>query len=196
MRVDAAQAGERRAGQGEQVVHHRQFDLGDERQIVREQQVVVAVDAAADRVLERQDAVRHAARGHRVEDVLEAAAGDERRVVAHAPRGRLAERSRFALIRNLHRHARFSVSKVCVHQKGHHPVDDGPGLHVAWTTSSPLARGANDDGQHDRNHRIAAIRHCGRPSSQINNLYRIISSARPHCDTRGNSTKLSRPGAW
>jgi len=29
-----------------------------------------------------------------------------------------------------------------VHQKGHHPLDDGPGRHVAWTTSSEVRPGA------------------------------------------------------
>ena len=57
MRVDPPQAVERRAGQRQQVVHDRQLHLADDRQLVRQQQVVVAVDAAADRVLDRHDPV-------------------------------------------------------------------------------------------------------------------------------------------
>jgi hypothetical protein len=38
-----------------------QLDLADDRQLVLDEQVVVAVDAAADGVLHRQDAVRGAA---------------------------------------------------------------------------------------------------------------------------------------
>ena len=58
-------------GQRQQVVRDGQLDLADDRQVVLEQQVVVAVDAAADRVLDRQDAVRGPARRHGGEHVVE-----------------------------------------------------------------------------------------------------------------------------
>jgi hypothetical protein len=46
-----------------------------DRQVVLDQQVVVAVDGAADRVLERQHAVRDALLGHRGKHVVERLAG-------------------------------------------------------------------------------------------------------------------------
>src|SRR5262249_8928619 len=76
--------------------------LRDDRQLVREQEVVVPVDAPADRVLERQDAVRRASLVHRVEDLLEAVARDELRLVIDASSGGLAEGARFSLLRDLH----------------------------------------------------------------------------------------------
>src|SRR6185295_5045580 len=62
-------------GQREQAVVHAQLDLADDRQVVLEQQIVVAVDAAADGVLHRQDAVRRAGVAHRGEDFVEGRAG-------------------------------------------------------------------------------------------------------------------------
>ncbi len=103
MRVHPAQAGERGAAKRQQVVHDRQLHLGDDRQLVREQQVVVAMDAAADGVLERQAAVRDRAGLDGVEDLLEAPAGHQLRVVVDAPGGRLAEGAGLTLIRDSHR---------------------------------------------------------------------------------------------
>ena len=75
VRVDAPQPVERRAGQRQQLVHDRQLDLADDRQLVLEEQVVVAVDAAADRVLDRQHAVGRPCRpATRVEHLFEAPA--------------------------------------------------------------------------------------------------------------------------
>ena len=79
-----------------------ELHLRHDRQLVLDEQVVVAVDAAADRVLERQAAVRRLARGDGVEGLLEAAARHQRRVVRHAPGGGFAEGTRFSLIRDLH----------------------------------------------------------------------------------------------
>jgi hypothetical protein len=59
------------AGQCQQVVHDRQLGLGDDRQIVLEHQIVVAMDAAADRVLDRQQSVRRVSGGHGREHVFE-----------------------------------------------------------------------------------------------------------------------------
>ena len=52
------------ARQRREMVHHLQLGLGHDRQILLEQQVVVAVDAAADRVLDRQQAMRRPSLGH------------------------------------------------------------------------------------------------------------------------------------
>ena len=103
MRIDAAQTPERRAREREQVVHDGQLDLADDRQRALEQQVVVAVNAAADRVLDRQDAAGRRAGLDRVEHFVEAPAGQELRVRVNPPGGRLAEGARLALIRDLHR---------------------------------------------------------------------------------------------
>ena len=58
----------------------RQFDLADDLELVLEQEVVVAVNGAADRVLDWQDAEGGLAALDRVEDVLEAGTGQERGV--------------------------------------------------------------------------------------------------------------------
>ena len=88
----------------QQMMDDRLFDLTDDRQFVLEQEVEVAVDAAADRVLDRQDAVvgRPALDG--VEDVLERAAGQSARCAPALTllRRRLAERAGFSLIRDFH----------------------------------------------------------------------------------------------
>ena len=54
-----------------------QLDLADDRQVVVDEQVVVAVNAAADGVLHRQDAVGGAAVRDGGEDFLEAGAGED-----------------------------------------------------------------------------------------------------------------------
>ena len=108
MRIDAAHPLHRHAGQRQQVVDDRQLDLADDRQVVLEEQIEVAVDAAPDRVLDRQHAVVGRPRVDRVEDVLEAAARHELGVGIHLPRRRLAERSGLTLIGNTH------------NKKGHH----------------------------------------------------------------------------
>ena len=107
VRVDAPQAVERGARQRQQMVDHRQLDLADDRQVVLEQQVVVAVDAAADRVLDRQDAVGRGAGLDGVEHLVEAAAGDQPRVGVDPPGRRFTEGAGFALIRDRHRKGRL-----------------------------------------------------------------------------------------
>ena len=95
---------ERRAGQRQQVMDDRQLDLADDRQLVLEQQVVVAVDAAADRVLDRQHAVSRpvpASTASKTSSKL--AARQQLRVGVDPPRRGLAERARFSLIRDFHR---------------------------------------------------------------------------------------------
>src|SRR5438093_1199401 len=203
VRVDAAQAAERCARQRQQVMHDRQLDLRDDRQLVREQQVVVAVDAAADRVLERQDAVRGAAAVDGVEDVFEAVARDQLRLVIDPPRRRLAKGARLSLIRDLHSFQLSAFSSQPYTKKAITRWMMALVCNVSWTTSSLLAPGANDDGKDDSKHRDGVIRHFGGPSSQINNLYWIITSSValvpmppvPYCDTTGTSMKLCCPEA-
>ena len=57
VRADAADLRQLGPRQGDQLVHHLELGLRDDRQIVLEQQVVVAMDAAAGRVLDRQQPV-------------------------------------------------------------------------------------------------------------------------------------------
>ena len=84
------------------MVDHRKFHLRDNRQVVREEQVVIAMDAAADRVLNRQDAVGAGGGDDGVEDLFEAPARRELRVGIDASGRSLAEGARLALIRYLH----------------------------------------------------------------------------------------------
>ena len=58
----------------------RQLHLRDDGQLVREEQVVVAMDAAANRVFDRQDAVGRRAAVDGREDLVEAAARHELRI--------------------------------------------------------------------------------------------------------------------
>ena len=120
MRVDATYALHRAARQRQQVVDDRQLGLPHDRQVVFQQEVEVAMDAAAHRVLDRQDAVVGGRGVDGLEHVLEGTAGPQLGPGAHLTRRCLAERTRLPLIRNLH---------VCSKQKGHHPSsDDGPGF--------------------------------------------------------------------
>ena len=100
-------------------MHDRHLHLADDRQLVLDQQVVVAVDAAADRVLDRQHAIVRRSLLDRGKHVFEALAGNQLRVAAHQPRRRFAERSRFALICDLHAVQPATVSSYS--QKGPSP---------------------------------------------------------------------------
>ena len=77
MRVDDAYVLETRPGEAEQAVIDAQLHLADDRQHVIDEQVVVAVDAAADGVLHRENAMRGAPLGDGREDVLEGGAGED-----------------------------------------------------------------------------------------------------------------------
>ena len=79
-----------------------QLHLADDGEVVLEQQVVVAMDAAADGVLHGQHAVSGAALIHGLEDELEALAGEQVGVVRVAKRGGLAIGPRLALIGDAH----------------------------------------------------------------------------------------------
>ena len=102
MRVHLSHVRHCRARKCQEVVRHLQQHLGHDRQLVLQQQIVVAVDAAADRVLDRQDAVRGFAVVDGGKHVLEVGARNCLRVRAEPQRRRFAVRPRFALIRNAH----------------------------------------------------------------------------------------------
>jgi hypothetical protein len=105
---------------------HRHLDLPDDRQVMLEQQIEVAVDAAADRVLDRQHAVVGRAAVDGGEHILEALAGLELSFRIHQPRGGLAERSGFSLIGDPHGNLQDTAPRTAslttsVQQKGHQP---------------------------------------------------------------------------
>ena len=98
---------ERPPGQREQVVHDRYLDLTHDRQVMLHQQVEVPVNAAADRVLNRQHSVVGRAGVDDVEDIFEALAGQQLGFRVDQPRRGFAEGSRFSLVGNPHGRARF-----------------------------------------------------------------------------------------
>ena len=102
MRVDSLDRRHRGPGKRQKVVHDRYFDLTHDRQVVLDEEIVVTVNAPADRVLDRQDPVRGRSVLDGVKHILEALARHERRVPAHEPRCGLAERAGLSLIGNLH----------------------------------------------------------------------------------------------
>ena len=102
MRVNPLDVIERASGQCQEMVHNRYFELPDNRDLVLEQQVEVAMDAAADRVFDRQHAVVDGATVDRGKHVLEASTGHQDGVTGDLPRGGFAERSGFSLVGNAH----------------------------------------------------------------------------------------------
>jgi hypothetical protein len=66
-------------------VHHRHFHFPDDREVVLDQQIVVAVNAATNRIFYRQHAVTGWPMFDRRKHVLEALARHERGVRAHQP---------------------------------------------------------------------------------------------------------------
>ena len=103
MRVDDLDVGDARAGQRLQAMHDVELDLAGDPELVIEQQIVVAVDGAADRVLERHDAVRRPFLDDRFEDVVEGLAGQRLDIgAAEMKRRRFAVGPRFSLIRDSH----------------------------------------------------------------------------------------------
>ena len=138
MRIHPSQAFQRRARHGQQVVDDGQLHLGHNREVVREQQVVIAVDAAANRVLDGHDPVRRRPGIDGVEDLLEAPARDEPGVRIHPSRRSLAERARLALICDVHRNSRL-VSGCSPRASGFMPWASGP-------TRTPKRPSRLDDG--------------------------------------------------
>ena len=100
MRVHLLDVLHRGARKRQEVVRDLQEHFGHHRQLVLEQQVVVAVNAAADRILDGQDPVRGFAGLHLDEHLVEAHARDRRGVRAESQRRRFAIRARFSLKRN------------------------------------------------------------------------------------------------
>ena len=102
MRVDDLDVLETRAGPRQQTVIDCQFDFSDDRQLVLDEQVVVAVDAATDGVLHRHDSARHAPFRHGGKDVVKAAARDRLGVRRKKQRRRFAISPWFSLICDAH----------------------------------------------------------------------------------------------
>ena len=119
VRVDPPQPLDRRPRQSEQLVDDRQLDLGLNRQLVRDQQVVVAMNTAPNRVLNRQNPVVGLPALDGGKHVLEALARQRLRIGGDAPPGRLAERARLPLIGHLHKAS-------LKHEEPSPGVDDGP----------------------------------------------------------------------
>src|SRR4051812_6879991 len=92
------------------MMHHRHFDLADDRQVVRQQQVEIPMNAAANRVLDRQDPALDAPGGHGFEHVFEALAGHELSISGPLTRGGFAKRSWLPLIGDTHGHSSTRAS--------------------------------------------------------------------------------------
>src|SRR3954447_9182552 len=91
-----------RARQREQAMVYAQLHFADDRQFVLDEQIVVAMNAAADGVLHRQDPGRLTAPRSPGEDVLETAARQHVRFGREAKRGRFAVSARLTLECNSH----------------------------------------------------------------------------------------------
>ena len=102
VRIDARDLLDRRARQGEQMVLDRQFHLSDDRKVVLDQQVVIPVDAAADRVLDGQDPVRRPGGRNRLEHLVERLAREHVGVVAVTERRGLAVGPGLPLVGDAH----------------------------------------------------------------------------------------------
>ena len=89
----------------------RQLDLGDDRQLVLQQQIVVLVNGATNRVLDRQNAVGRLALLDRREDRLEALSRQEISRRLESQRRRLGVGALLPLIRDTHHH-RIQKSEV------------------------------------------------------------------------------------
>src|SRR5262245_11555636 len=83
-------------------MNDRQLDLSDDREMVSHQQVVVAMNASADRVLDRHDAITGRPAFDRRKHLLESSARDELCIGDNAPRRCLAEGPRLPLIGDSH----------------------------------------------------------------------------------------------
>src|SRR5262249_35821383 len=102
MRVDPFHLIQRAAGQCQEVMNHGHLELPDNRQIVFEQQIEIAVNAAANGVLNREHAKIDGVVAHRSKHVFEALTGQHLTVRGDLLRGGLAERSWFSLIGDTH----------------------------------------------------------------------------------------------
>ena len=102
MRVDDADVRERDARQRQETVIHLELHFPDDRQLVLDQQVVIAVDAPADGILHRHNAAGGAAPGDGAEHVLEAPARNRVGVRVECERRRLAVGAGLALVGDAH----------------------------------------------------------------------------------------------
>ncbi len=102
VRVDGLDLVDRRARQRDQAVDHPEFEVADDLERVLEQEVVIAVDGAADGVLDRQDAEGGGAGLDGAEHVFEARTGQQRGVWGESLRRCLTVGPRFALERHHH----------------------------------------------------------------------------------------------
>src|SRR5688572_27173978 len=89
-------------------MHDLQLGFGHDRQVVLEQQIVVAMDAAADRVLDGQQAMRRPSLTDRSEHVLELLARDGLDPRPRALRSHLAVRAGCPLKRDSHGSSPFA----------------------------------------------------------------------------------------
>jgi hypothetical protein len=103
MRVHDRDIGDLRAGQRLQAMDDIELHFAGDHELVIEEQVVVAMNGAANRVLERHHAVRGALLHHRLEHFIEALARHrfDLRSAVHK-RGGLAIGAGFSLIRESH----------------------------------------------------------------------------------------------
>ena len=102
MRVDSREVLDTRAGMGHQVVHHGQVDLRHDRQLVLEQQVVVATNGAGNCVLDRHNPVRRLVALDRGKHLFEASARHRLGRRLEAQPGCFTVGARRTLIRNTH----------------------------------------------------------------------------------------------
>ena len=103
MRQDPPDFLEPHARQREQLVHDRHLDFADDRELALDEQVVVAVNRAADRVLDRDDAEADVAGVDGVEHLVEGRVRARLGGGQQAQHGRFAECAGLSLIRDSHR---------------------------------------------------------------------------------------------
>ena len=97
-------------GQRLQTVNDVQLDFAGYRDLVIDEEVVVAVNGSADGVFHRHDPVRCALVQHGVEDLVERLARQRFRVRGKKQGRRLAVSARFTLIGNPHSNLRSVIS--------------------------------------------------------------------------------------
>src|SRR5712672_3518345 len=102
MRINPLHLLERSARECQKVMDYRHFELAHDREVVLEEQVEIAVNAAANRVFDRQHPEINLVVVDRREDILKALTGHQMSVRSDLPRGGFAERSWFSLIRDAH----------------------------------------------------------------------------------------------
>ena len=112
MREHSAYFLEAHPWQRQQVMHDRHLHFADDRQIALHQQVVVAVNRSADRVLNRDDSQIDGTVGHGVEDFVEGRIRARLRIRQQPEHGGLTECARFSLIRDSHADPSSSLPAV------------------------------------------------------------------------------------